>query len=87
MANSLLVPVVYHGPLTFKGLLKRQPLEVLFGDPIYIPRKEKVNKETTPALYQQLEDHVDKLDKEQNLVFIILQNNFLLFKIFSVRIT
>ena len=69
MANKPLVPVVYQGPLTFKGLLKRKPLEVCFGDPIYIPRKEKVNKETTPALYQQLEDAWDKLDKEQNPSF------------------
>ena len=69
MANKPLVPVVYQGPLTFKGLLKRQPLEVCFGDPIYIPRKEKVNKETTPALYHQLEEAWDKLYKEQNPSF------------------
>ncbi len=61
-----LVPVVYQGPLTFKGFLKRKSLDICFGDPIYIPRREKINKETTPALYQQLEEAWDKLDKEQN---------------------
>ncbi len=66
MANKPLVPVVYQGPLTFKGFLKRKSLDICVGDPIYIPRREKINKETTPALYQQLEEAWDKLDKEQN---------------------
>lgn len=66
MANKPLVPVVYQGPLSFKDLLKRKPLDICFGDPIYIPRREKVNQDTTPALYKQLEDAWDKLDKEQN---------------------
>lgn len=66
MSGRPLVPVVYQGPLTFKGLLKRQALNVRFGDPIEIPRSQKVNKETIPSLYKELENSWDKLDKEQN---------------------
>lgn len=66
MSNKPLVPAVYQGPLTFKGLLKRQPMEICFGDPIYIPRREKVDKDTVPGLYAELEAAWNKLDKEQN---------------------
>lgn len=66
MSQKPLVPVVYQGPLTFKGVLKREPMHICFGDPIYIPKKEKVNKETVPTLYQELEKAWDKLDKEEN---------------------
>lgn len=66
MSGRPLVPVVYQGPLTFKGLLKRQALNIRFGEPIEIPRSQKVNSETIPSLYQELENCWDKLDKEQN---------------------
>lgn len=66
MSGRPLVPVIYQGPLTFKGLLKRQALNIRFGEPIEIPRSQKVNSETIPSLYQELENCWDKLDKEQN---------------------
>ncbi|QNQ83848.1 1-acyl-sn-glycerol-3-phosphate acyltransferase [Lactobacillus sp. PV037] len=66
MSGRPLVPVIYQGPLTFTGLLKRKPLNVRFGDPIEIPRSQKVNKETIPGLYKELETAWDTLDKEQN---------------------
>ncbi len=66
LSGKPLVPVVYQGPLRFRGLLKRQPLEVCFGSPITIPRKCKIDQETTPVLYQKLEKAWDDLDKEQN---------------------
>ena len=66
MSGRPLVPVIYQGHLTFKGLLKRQALNIRFGEPIEIPRSQKVNSETIPSLYQELENCWDKLDKEQN---------------------
>ena len=66
MSQKPIVPVVYQGPLTFKGVLKRQPIEICFGDPISIDRKTKLTKDTEAKLYGELEDAWDKLDKEQN---------------------
>lgn len=66
LSGKPIVPVVYQGPLTFGGLLKRKSLDVCFGEPIYISRKQKVDKETVPELYAELEQAWDKIDKEQN---------------------
>ncbi len=66
MSKKPMVPVVYQGPLTFKGLLKRKPLEVNFGDPITIDRKTKLTHENEQILFQQLEDAWNKLDKEMD---------------------
>ncbi|GAA3637117.1 1-acyl-sn-glycerol-3-phosphate acyltransferase [Lactobacillus hamsteri] len=66
LSKKPLVPVVYQGPLTFKGLLKRQPLEVCFGDPIYIDRKTKMTHENEAKYDQILNEAWNKLDKEQN---------------------
>lgn len=64
MSNKPLVPIVFQGPLTFGGLLKRKGLEVNIGNPITIDRKTKVDKDTTEILYQQVEKAWDKLDQE-----------------------
>lgn len=69
MARKPMVPVVYQGPLTFKDLLKRQPMEICFGDPIKLDPKTKINHETTPVLYHELEKAWDQLDEEQNPAF------------------
>lgn len=64
MSQKPMVPVVYQGPLSFKGLLKRKGLEVNFGDPITIDRKTKLTHENEKIIYQQLEDAWKKLDDE-----------------------
>lgn len=66
MSGKPLVPVVYQGPLTFKGLLKRKPLNVCFGEPIYIDRKVKMTKENQTKYDKKMQEAWDKLDKEQN---------------------
>lgn len=68
LAKKPLVPVVYQGPLTFKGLLKRQPMEICFGE-AYDLKNERVNKTTIPDLYSDLEKRWDKIDKEQDPSF------------------
>ena len=64
MAKKPMVPVVYQGPLTFKGLLKRKPMEVNFGNPITIDKKTKLTHENEQIIYKQLEDAWNKLDDE-----------------------
>ncbi|TSO26475.1 1-acyl-sn-glycerol-3-phosphate acyltransferase [Lactobacillus sp. LL6] len=66
MSGKPLVPVVYQGPLTFKGFLKRKPLNVCFGEPIYIDRKVKMTKENQAKYDEKMQKAWDKLDKEQN---------------------
>lgn len=64
MSQKPMVPVVYQGPLTFKGLLKRKPMEVNFGNPITIDKKTKLTHENEQIIYKQLEDAWNKLDDE-----------------------
>ncbi len=64
LANKPLVPAVYQGPVNFKGLLKRQPLKITFGEPIMIDRKMKINEDTTAELYSQMEDAWQAIDTE-----------------------
>ena len=66
MSKKPMVPVVYQGPLSFKGLLKRKPMEVNFGNPITIDKKTKLTHENEQIIYKQLEDAWDQLDKELN---------------------
>lgn len=66
LSKRPLVPVVYQGPLTFKGLLKRQSMDICFGDPIYIDKKTKMSHENETKYEQIMQEAWDKLDKEQN---------------------
>lgn len=59
MAKVPIVPAVYHGPFSFKGLLKRQKTIVRFGEPIYI-----TSKEDQKNFSQTIKVAFDKLDKE-----------------------
>ncbi|RMC41613.1 1-acyl-sn-glycerol-3-phosphate acyltransferase [Lactobacillus sp. ESL0233] len=69
LSGKPIVPVVYQGPLTFTGVLKRQPLEICFGDPIQIDRKIKLTHENEKILDNQLQTAWEKLDYEQNPAF------------------
>ncbi len=66
LSGKPIVPVVYQGPLTFTGLLKRQPLEVCFGKPLTVDRKTKLTHENETSFDNQLKSTWDKLDQEQN---------------------
>ena len=66
LANKPLVPVVYQGPLTFKNIIKRQKMNVNFGDPIYIDRKMKMDDENFTKLENQLNNIFKQLDDEIN---------------------
>lgn len=59
-----MVPAVYQGPLTFKDLIKRKKVVVRFGDPIYIERKTKLNKESLADIEIEIQQAFDQLDRE-----------------------
>lgn len=64
LAQKPLVPVVYQGPLTFKGLLKRKSLDVNFGQAMIIPRRTKLTHENEEKIYQELEQKWREIDDE-----------------------
>ncbi len=66
MVRVPLVPAVYHGPLTFKDLLKRQKITIRFGEPIPVASKLKLNDENIALVGQQMQDAFDQLDQEIN---------------------
>lgn len=66
LSKKPLVPVVYQGPLTFRDLLKRKPMEICFGDPIYIDKKKKMDHQNERNYDEKMQKAWDKLDKEQN---------------------
>ncbi|MFL2100579.1 lysophospholipid acyltransferase family protein [Desemzia sp. FAM 23991] len=59
-----MVPAVYQGPLTLTDLIKRKKVIVRFGDPIYVDRKTKLNKENLSLIETQIQSAFDQLDKE-----------------------
>ncbi|GKT03260.1 lysophospholipid acyltransferase family protein [Furfurilactobacillus entadae] len=64
LAGVPLVPTVYQGPLTFRGLLSRKRVTVSFGDPIMIDQKFKTDAAGQQQIDQQLQAAFDALDKE-----------------------
>ncbi|GAF41227.1 acyltransferase family protein [Agrilactobacillus composti DSM 18527 = JCM 14202] len=70
LAGVPLIPLVYQGPLTFKGVLQRQKITIRFGEPITVDRKMKLNHETTQFVNTQLTAAWQKLDNEINPNFV-----------------
>ncbi|GEK28166.1 lysophospholipid acyltransferase family protein [Furfurilactobacillus siliginis] len=64
LAGVPLVPTVYQGPLTFRGLLSRKRVTVSFGDPIYIDRKFKTDDAGQKQLDDQMQAAFDALDHD-----------------------
>ena len=62
LSKKNIVPVVYDGPLTFKGLFTRQKMIVRFGSPIKIDSKK--NKELEKEYNQAIEDSFIRLQNE-----------------------
>ncbi|WP_027108512.1 lysophospholipid acyltransferase family protein [Lacticigenium naphthae] len=64
LSGKPIIPVVYSGPLTFKDLFTRKKTYVVFGEPIHVERKIKLNKETISEYSEQLQNAFDSLNKE-----------------------
>lgn len=72
MAKVPIVPVVYQGPLTFKGLLSRKKTTLAFGDPITIAKTTKSSDEVQQEVIAQMEEAFYRLDQQidPNFVYI-----------------
>jgi 1-acyl-sn-glycerol-3-phosphate acyltransferase len=66
MSKKPIVPVVYHGPYTFKDLLKRQKATVRFGEPFMVERKIEGVKDVTAYYSEKIQDAFVSLDSEEN---------------------
>ncbi|MCL2112446.1 lysophospholipid acyltransferase family protein [Lactococcus protaetiae] len=66
MANVRIVPAVYQGPLTMKGVFKRQKVAINFGEPIDISDIKKANAEGIEEVNRRMEEAFAALDKELN---------------------
>lgn len=62
LSQKPLVPMVYQGPDTFKGLLKRQKITIGIGEPFSVDKKEKMTDELTEKIDQQMKDSWQAID-------------------------
>lgn len=62
LAKVPLIPLVYQGPLTLKGVLQRQKMTVRFGEPITVPSKGKLSDDKVHAINEQLITAWQQLD-------------------------
>ena len=72
MAGVPIVPAVYQGPLTFKGLLARKKVTIAFGDPITIERKQKLTDEYQEQVIAQMNQAFNNLDQAINPDFVYI---------------
>ena len=72
MAGVPIVPAVYQGPLTFKGLLARKKVTIAFGDPITIERKQKLTDEYQEQIIAQMNQAFNNLDQAINPDFVYI---------------
>ena len=66
MSKKPIVPVVYHGPYTFKDLLKRQKATVRFGEPFIVEPKIEGIKDITAYYSEKIQDAFISLDYENH---------------------
>ena len=64
MAKVRIVPAVYQGPLSMKGIFKREKVQLNFGEPIDISDIKKANAEGIEEVNRRLEAAFIQLDKE-----------------------
>lgn len=69
LARVPLVPVVYQGPVTLKDFLnpfKRGQVQIAFGEPIELGKKQRVDHATMDLLDDQLQTAFTQLDQAVN---------------------
>ena len=64
MAKVRIMPAVYQGPMTFKGLAKRERVDMNFGNPIDISDIKKLDSEGLAEVARRIESEFDRLDAE-----------------------
>lgn len=63
MAKVPIVPCVYQGPVTFKGLLARKKVVTRFGEPIDISDIKKMDKDGLAEVERRIQSAFDALDQ------------------------
>lgn len=64
MAKVKIQPAVYVGPMTFKGLLRRERIDMNFGEPIDISDIKRMNDEGIAEVARRIQASFDALDAE-----------------------
>jgi len=64
MAGVRLLPAVYQGPFSMKGIFQRKKVAINFGDPIDISDIKKMNDEGIAEVNRRMEEAWAVLDKE-----------------------
>ena len=64
MAKVRIMPVVYQGPMSIKGLLKRERVDMNFGDPIDVSDIKRMNDEGIAEVARRIQTEFDRLDAE-----------------------
>ncbi|MGT2846728.1 lysophospholipid acyltransferase family protein [Streptococcus massiliensis] len=78
MAKVRIMPAVYLGPMTLKGLLKRERIDMNFGNPIDVSDIKRMNDEGIAEVAHRIQTEFDRLDAEASLVHTNKRPNILL---------
>ena len=70
MAKVRVVPCVYQGPVTLKGLFKREKVVIRFGEPIDLLDIKKLNAEGLQEVERRIQGSFDQLDFQVNPQFV-----------------
>ena len=60
------MPVTYTGPMTLKGLVSRERVDMNFGNPIDISDIKKMNDEGIETVTDRIQSEFQRLDDETN---------------------
>ncbi|MDN2452359.1 1-acyl-sn-glycerol-3-phosphate acyltransferase [Lactobacillus sp. UCMA15818] len=75
LAGVPIIPAVYQGPTTTKGLLKRRKITVAFGDPIIINARKKLTDEQQQAILAEMTSSFKKLDTQINPDYVYIDKS------------
>ena len=64
MAKVRIMPVTYTGPMTLKGLISRERVDMNFGNPIDISDIKKMNDEGIEMVADRIQAEFQRLDEE-----------------------
>lgn len=64
MAKVRIMPVTYTGPMTLKGLISRERVDMNFGNPIDISDIKKMNDEGIETVANRIQTEFQRLDEE-----------------------
>lgn len=75
LANVPIVPAVYQGPTTLKGLLKRQKVTIAFGDPIELNSRKKLTEDEQQVILEKMTNSFKKIDAQINPDYVYIDES------------